>query len=141
SSLVTSSPSLVTRHCAHRLPASAFSSSFEYQVEREQRRARADRGVRDVAGRRLVRAYVDLYEVYHVAEPHAVAEVPRDAREQQRHRAEYSVVRALRAEEVCEEPQGGEPREPREQPAAELAALLHVPERDAGVLRVRELNH
>src|SRR3954471_6322562 len=92
--------SLVARHCAHCLLPFAFLPSFKQKVYREQRRARTDCGVGDIEGRPLVRAYVDLYEVYDVAEPYAVAEISGDAREQQGDCAEYAVVRTLRAEEV-----------------------------------------
>jgi hypothetical protein len=82
---------------------------------------------------------VEQDEVDDVAEARAVGQVPGDAGEQQRARAEHAVVLPRRAEEVGEDGDRRRAGQRDQQPAARRAALLKLPEGDAGILRVGQI--
>lgn len=124
-----------------RLVAFDFRSlalALEKQIVSQKERARADARVRDVEGRPVVRVPVQVYEIYDEAEAHAVCEVAGDACQKERARAEHAVVRSRRAKEVGEDCGGGCACEDDEEPASERAPILHLPERDAAILSIRE---
>jgi len=78
-------------------------------------------------------------EIDHVTETRAVRKVAGNAGEQQRTRAEHTIVVSRRAHEVVEDSNRGDHRQHNEEPAAKRAAFLQLSKRDAWVLGVDEL--
>src|SRR2546423_719212 len=115
--------------------------AFEKEIEGEQECAGADGGVGEVEGGPVVVACVEEDEVHDAAQTDAVNQIAGDAGEEERARAEHAVVRACGAEEVDEHGEGGEDGERGEHPTREVAAALQLPEGDAGVLGVGQIEH
>src|SRR5437764_14838384 len=80
-----------------------------------------------------------MNEVDHESEPHAVRQISQDAGEQQRARAENSIIIAFRAKKINQHRGCCGSGEHYKEPACERAAFLQLSKGNAGILSVREI--
>src|SRR5438067_6165915 len=80
-----------------------------------------------------------MNKVDHESKPHAVRQISQDAGEQQRARAENSIIIAFRAKKINQHRGCCGSGEHYKEPASERAAFLQLSKGNAGILSVREI--
>src|SRR4051794_20072484 len=133
----TSSSNLLLRTADFRL----LTSGGKDQIVGEQQCTNRNTGVSHVEGRPVILSGVQVNEIDHESEPHPIRKIAENAGQQQRARTKYAVVSAGCAEEIKQDCDRGSRSQHDEKPAAERAAFLQLPERNAGVLSVNKIKH
>jgi len=113
----------------------------EDQIVRQQQRAEGDARIRNIESRPMILAGVQLDEIDHEPESHSISQVSGDARQQQRARAQNSIIITRGAKEIKQHRDRSRGRQDYEKPAPKGAAFLQLTERDASILCVDEIEN